>query len=188
MAHAALWFAGATPGLVLLWQGLQDRLGANPVETLTHATGLWALRLLLASLAITPLRRWVGWNVLAPYRRTLGLLSFGYAVAHAAVFAFFDHGLDVPAMLEDVVERPYITAGTTAFVCLLPLALTSTRGWIRRLGRRWRRLHRLAYVAATAGVLHYLWLVKADIAAPKAYAVVLIGLLAARLDVGSRRL
>ncbi len=158
-----------------------DGLGANPIEAITHETGAWGLRLLLATLAVTPLRRWTGWTWLAPYRRTLGLLCFSYACTHFATWALFDLGLDVGAIAEDVVKRPFVTAGLATLACLVPLALTSTRGWIRRLGRRWTRLHRLVYLAATLAVLHFWWGVKADVREPFVYAAVLALLLTARL-------
>jgi len=165
------------------WLGVgayRDALGANPIEAITHTTGDWALRFLLASLAITPLRRLTGWNRLIAYRRTLGLLAFAYAVLHVATYVVLDHWFDWARILADVRKRPYVTAGAVAVSCLLPLAVTSTRGWIRRLGRRWTALHRLAYVAAVAAVVHYWWLVKADVRAPFWYGGVLVLLLLAR--------
>jgi methionine sulfoxide reductase heme-binding subunit len=173
---------GLLPAAWLAVRAARGRLGAEPIETLTHFTGDWALRLLLASLAVTPARRLLGAPALAPYRRSLGLLAFFYACLHLAVYLFLDQGLDARAILEDVAKRPYVTAGLTAFLCLAPLAATSTRGTMRRLGRRaWLRLHRLAYVAAAAAVVHFLWLVKADLREPLIYAGVLAALLAARL-------
>ncbi len=172
---------GLLPAAGLLRAALADALGANPIETLTHVTGEWALRLLLASLAVTPLRRAFGWGFLAPCRRTLGLLAFLYAAMHLSVYVALDHFFAWDGILEDVFERPYVTAGATAFLCLLPLAVTSTRGWQRRLGARWVRLHRLAYVAAIAAVLHHLWLVKADLRGPLVEASVLAVLLGERL-------
>ena len=154
--------------------------GANPIEEITHVTGEWALRWLLVCLAVTPARRWLGWSWAAPLRRTFGLLSFGYASAHVATWCLLDLGLDPAAMAEDLLERRYIAAGATAFALLVPLALTSTRGMIRRLGQRWVTLHRLVYAAAIAAIVHYLWLVKADLAAPLAHAAILAVLLAAR--------
>ncbi len=171
---------GLLPAAGLAWAALTDGLGANPIETLTHVTGEWALRLLLASLAITPLRRTFGWAALAPCRRTLGLLAFAYAAVHLSVYVGLDHFFAGLSIVEDVLERPYVTAGATAFLCLLPLAVTSTRGWQRRLGARWVRLHRLVYVAAGAAVVHHLWLVKADLRAPLLEAAVLAVLLGAR--------
>jgi sulfoxide reductase heme-binding subunit YedZ len=166
-------------GLVL--GALRGTLGANPVETITHVTGEWALRLLLATLAITPLRRAAGWSFIAPWRRSLGLLTFLYATLHFATFLALDLGFEFSSLLEEVAERPYVTLGFSALLLLTPLALTSTRAWQRRLGRRWLTLHRLVYVAAGLAVLHFIWLVKADLAEPLAYAVVLAVLLGARL-------
>jgi len=143
-------------------------------------TGAWALRFLLASLAVTPLARLMRWSALRPYRRTLGLLCFGYVSLHVATFFVLDLGLDLGALGEEVRERPYVTLGFTAYLCLVPLAVTSTRAWQRRLGRRWVALHRLAYVAAALAVLHFVWLVKADLLEPSVYGAVLLALFAAR--------
>jgi sulfoxide reductase heme-binding subunit YedZ len=181
--HAAVVAAALVPAASLGWRAATDALGANPIEEITHETGETALRFLLASLAITPLRRAFGWSALAPYRRTLGLLAFGYACLHVATYVALDLFFDWAAIAEDVLERPYVTAGFAAFVCLVPLALTSTRGWIRRLGaRRWLALHRLVYAAGLAAVVHFLWLVKADLREPLIYAAALALLLAARVD------
>jgi sulfoxide reductase heme-binding subunit YedZ len=144
-------------------------------------TGEWTLRFLLATLAVTPLRRWLGWSGLAPYRRTLGLLAFGYGTLHFATYAVLDLWGAWETLIEDVLERPYVTAGFTGFVLMLPLALTSTRAWMRRLGKRWTTLHRLVYAAAIAGCLHFLWLVKADLFEPLVYSAILALLLAARV-------
>ncbi len=179
--HAGAIALGLAPLALLAIAGARDGLGANPIEAITHETGDWALRLLLATLAVTPLRRATGWSQLAPLRRTLGLLCFTYACAHLSTWAVLDLGLDPGAIAEDLRERRFVMAGLAAFSCLVPLAATSTRGSIRRLGRRWIRLHRLVYVAAFAAVLHFLWLVKADLREPLAYAAVLAVLLAARL-------
>jgi len=182
--RAALQTAAVTLGLgPLAWLGvraLRGDLGANPIEAVTHATGLAALRLLLVALAITPSRRWLGLRWLAPLRRTFGLLAFGYACLHLLTYVVLDQFFDWQAILEDVAKRPYITAGFFAFLCLSPLAATSTRAMVRRLGRRWKPLHRLAYVAAIAAVVHFLWLVKKDLREPLTYAVVLALLLAGR--------
>jgi len=172
---------GLLPLVALAAGAARGALGANPVETITHETGGWALRLLLATLAITPLRRLSGWAFVAPWRRSLGLLAFGYATLHFATFLVLDLGLDLSALGEEVAERPFVTLGFTTFALLAPLALTSTRGWQRRLGRRWVALHRLVYVAAGCAVLHFVWLVKADLAEPLAYGGVLAALLALRL-------
>jgi methionine sulfoxide reductase heme-binding subunit len=171
---------GLAPLGWLAYRALNDQLGANPIEAITHATGDAALRLLIATLAVTPARRWLRLHALAPLRRTLGLLAFFYATLHFLTYVWLDHYFDWDAIREDLAERPYATAGFFALVCLTPLAVTSTRGMIRRLGRHWKTLHRLAYVAAFAAVVHYVWLVKADLRAPLAYALVLAVLLAAR--------
>ena len=171
--------ACVAPGLVLAARAFADDLGVDPVETLLHVSGDWALRFLLACLAVTPLR-WLGWRSLAPHRRSFGLAAFGYAAGHALAYAVFDQGLDPAAILDDVAEHPWLTAGFASLVCLVPLAITSTRGWIRRLGRRWLALHRLVYVAAVAAVIHFVWLVKADHREPLLYAALLATLLAPR--------
>jgi len=179
--HAALvWIAGLVPLCVLVFDVATDGLGAEPVEEILHRTGGWALRLLLMSLAVTPLRRLMGWNALAPHRRTLGLLAFGYACLHLTTYLAFELEFDPAELEKSLVERPYITAGFTAFVLLLPLALTSTRRAQKRLGTRWQRLHRLVYLALTAASVHFLWAVKADLAEPLLYAGVAAMLLAAR--------
>jgi methionine sulfoxide reductase heme-binding subunit len=180
-AHLLLISLGLVPLGALALGAARDALGANPVETITHSTGGWALRLLLATLTITPLRRLTGWSFLAPWRRSLGLLAFGYATLHFATFLALDLGFDFSALGKEVAKRPYVTLGFSAFLLLTPLAITSTRGWQRRLGRRWLVLHRLVYFAAGLAVLHFVWLVKADLAEPLAYAAVLGGLLALRL-------
>jgi sulfoxide reductase heme-binding subunit YedZ len=168
----------------LAWLGVAaagDRLGANPIETITHATGGWALRFLLVSLAVTPARRWLGWGWAAPLRRSFGLIAFGYATLHASTWLVLDLGFDLEAMLDDLLERRYIAAGAIAYACLVPLALTSTRASIRRLGKRWVTLHQLVFAAAIAALVHFLWLVKADLLEPLCYAAALALLLALRL-------
>jgi len=177
--QAALVIACAAPLAGLIVRVAGGEL-ADPVEDITHLTGEWALRLLLASLAVTPLRRLFGWRGLAPFRRTLGLLAFGYALLHFATYVALDLGFDFAALAEDVGERLYITAGFAAFLLLLPLAITSTRGWQRRLGRRWLKLHRVVYAAGALAVLHFIWLVKADLREPLIYAALLAALLGAR--------
>lgn len=156
------------------------RLGANPVEQMTHVTGEWALRCLILCLAVTPLRRQFGWSFLAPYRRSLGLLAYAYAVAHFSVYLAFDLAFDLGFLFEDVAERPYITVGFLALLGLTPLAVTSTRAWQRRLGRRWTKLHRLVYPVVALVLLHFAWLVKADLLGPAVHAAVVALLLAAR--------
>lgn len=172
---------GAAPAALLVVRALAGDLGANPIESVTHATGAWALRLLLLTLAVTPARRLLGWTWLAPVRRTLGLLAFGYASLHFLTFVVLDHFFDWSLIAEDLLERPFISAGFAAFLCLLPLAATSTRAMMRRLGRRWQLLHRLVYLAAVAGVVHYAWGVKADLRGPLLHGAALAGLLGYRL-------
>ncbi len=157
------------------------RLGANPVEELLHRCGLWGFKFLLASLAITPLRLWLGWNWLIRFRRLLGLFAFFYILLHFLVYVVLDQGLDVGAVVEDVVKRPYITIGMAGLLLLLPLAVTSTRGMMRRLGPRWQKLHRLVYVIGILGVWHFYWQVKQDILEPVLYGLVLAVLLGARI-------
>ncbi len=169
------------PLLGLIAGFLRDDLGANPIETITHVTGDWTLRFLLLCLAITPARRWLGLAVLAPLRRTLGLTAFVYACLHLLTYVGLDQFFDGSALLEDVLERRFVTAGFAAFLCLVPLAITSTRRWHRRLGRRWVSLHRLVYLTADLGGVHYVWLTKADLRAPLVHAAILAILLLARV-------
>lgn len=169
------------PALWLAYRTALGDLGVNPVETLTLTTGIWALRLLLGSLAVTPLRRLTGWNGVIQYRRMLGLFAFFYASLHLLIYLVLDQGLEFRYIFGDIAKRPFITAGMVAFLLMAPLALTSTRGWIRRLGRRWQALHRLVYVSAVAAALHFLWKVKVIIGEPVYYAVILAVLLGFRL-------
>jgi sulfoxide reductase heme-binding subunit YedZ len=156
-------------------------LGTDPVAEITHTTGDWALRLLLATLAMTPLRRLLGAPWPIRFRRLLGLYAFFYACLHFATYLVLDLGGYWAQIFADIAKRPYITVGFTAWLLLLPLAITSTKGWIRRLGRRWGQLHRLVYVAAVLGVLHFVWLVKSDLREPLIYAAVLALLLGMRV-------
>ena len=178
-----LVFAAALVPLAwLVRRGLSGSLGANPIETITHETGLWTLRFLLVTLAVTPVRRLFGWNAVIGYRRMLGLFAFFYGGLHLVTYLWFDQFFSWGAIVRDVAKRPFITAGMAGFAAMVPLALTSTAGMIRRLGgRRWRALHRLVYLAAAAGATHYWWLVKADTRSPRVYAAVLAVLLLARL-------
>jgi sulfoxide reductase heme-binding subunit YedZ len=158
-------------------------LGVNPIEFITRFTGSWALIILIASLAVTPLRRITGWNELIKFRRMLGLFAFFYALLHFSTYLVLDHFFDFQAIGKDILKRPYVTAGFIGFVVMIPLAVTSTAAMIRRLGRRWQQLHRLVYVAAIAGVIHFYWLVKADITRPAQYGAVLALFLGYRLTV-----
>ena len=158
-----------------------DNLTANPIEYITRFTGSWALIILITSLAVTPLRRITGWNALISFRRMLGLFAFFYAALHFATYMFLDLFFDFSAIAKDIIKRPYITVGFTAFVLMIPLAITSTTAMIRRLGKRWQQLHYLVYVIAILGVVHFYWLVKADIRRPMQYGAVLALLLGYRL-------
>lgn len=177
-----LWkFFGPTPGDMGTWGG---GLGANPIEAITHATGDWTLRFLLITLAITPLRKLLGVPALIKFRRMFGLFAFFYASLHFTTYIWLDKFFNLHEMWLDIAKRKFITVGFTAFVLLIPLALTSTAGWIRRLGgKRWQALHRLIYISALAGVIHYLWLVKADIRKPLIYGAILAVLLSYRIVV-----
>ncbi len=173
----------AIPFGQLAYNAYAGDLGVNPIDTITRFTGSWTLIFLLACLSVTPLRRITGWNDVIKFRRMLGLFAFAYALSHFATYLVLDHFFDWQAIGKDILKRPYVTAGFTGFVIMIPLALTSTAGMIRRLGRRWQQLHRLVYLAALAGVIHFYWLVKADIRRPAQYAFVLLVLLGYRIAV-----
>ncbi|MBT8102333.1 MAG: sulfoxide reductase heme-binding subunit YedZ [Gammaproteobacteria bacterium] len=160
---------------------LTGRLGANPVEEIQDRFGIWALRFIMVTLAVTPIRRLTGWNWLARFRRMFGLFTFFYVLMHFLTWLFLDQGLLLSAILEDIVERPFITIGFVALLLLSALAATSTNGMRRHLGRRWQTLHNATYVIAVLGVWHYWWQVKKDITEPLTYAVILAVLLGARL-------
>lgn len=183
------WVLCLIPLALLVQRALTGGLGANPIEFVTHRTGFWGLVLLSSSLAVTPLRRLTRQQWLTPLRRTLGLFGFFYIALHFAIWIGLDRFFDWGDMLEDVLERPYITAGFTAFLLLLPLALTSTTGWQRRLGRRWLALHRLVYFAVPVAVLHFYWKrsSKMDIAEPLLFAAILAVLLASRIPIWLQR-
>lgn len=182
LVKPAVFLACLVPFAWLLWRVASDDLGTNPIETLNRYTGDWTLRLLLVTLAVTPLRRLTGWHQLMRLRRMLGLYAFFYATVHFLTYALIDQYLDLTAIVQDVAKRPFITIGFACFLLLIPLALTSTNGMVRRLGgRRWQRLHRLVYVIAAGGVIHFLWLVKSDIREPALYAAILAVLLGYRL-------
>ena len=166
----------------LAWRVWNQDVTANPTEFIQHFTGDWAIRLIVATLAVTPLRKLLGVPGLIRFRRMAGLFAFFYACLHVLTYLWLDKLFDFPAMLKDVGRRPFITAGFAAFVCLVPLAVTSTAGWIRRLGgKRWQRLHSLIYVTAIAAVVHYYWLVKSDIRQPMLYGTLVALLLAWRV-------
>lgn len=176
-----LYTIGFIPGLWVFWLGLNDQLGADPVKTLEHTLGLWALRFIIASLAVTPIRRFGGPN-LVRFRRALGLLAFFYACTHLSAYIIFDQGLDAHAILADIVKRPYITIGMFTFAILVPLAVTSNSTMIKRMGAAaWQRLHRWIYVAAIAAVAHFLMSVKSWPAEPLIYAAIVAALLLIRV-------
>lgn len=184
-ALKALAFAAALVPLATLVAGVTlypDWLGANPAEFITRSTGDWTLRFLLLTLAVTPLRKITGWHALARFRRMLGLFAFFYATVHLSSYLAFDHAFDLMAIVRDIVKRPFITVGFTTLVLMAPLAATSTNAMVKRLGaRRWTALHKLVYLIAPLGVLHFWWMVKRDVTEPAIYAVVLAVLLGWRL-------
>jgi sulfoxide reductase heme-binding subunit YedZ len=183
----AVWTGCLLPAAWLAADAATGRLGANPIEEVLHRTGWWALTLLLLSLSITPLRRLTGWNRLIRYRRLLGLFAFAWASAHFLGYVILDQWFAWPYIAEDIAERPFILVGFAAWLLLLPLAVTSTTGWIRRLGKRWQILHRVVYVAAGLGALHFLWKVKADTREPLIFIGILAVLLLLRLPIVARR-
>jgi sulfoxide reductase heme-binding subunit YedZ len=176
-----VFLAAFAPAAWLLTSALSDNLGANPIEAITRSLGDWALRFLLLTLALSPLRRLTGWHWLPGYRRMFGLYAFFYAALHLSSYIVLDQFFYWPAIWDDLLRRPYISVGLLSFLLLIPLAATSTGGWMRRLGRRWKLLHRLVYFSAIGGVFHYYMLVKADTTSPLVYAAILAVLLLLRL-------
>ena len=189
-AKPLIFAAALSPALWLAFRTYAGRLSANPIEDLTLTTGIWALRFLVITLAITPLRRLTGWNRLIQYRRMLGLFAFFYGCLHLSVW-LTDRWLDplfgVDLIIDDIAKRPFITMGMIAFLAMVPLAITSTKGWIRRLGKRWTLLHRLIYLSAVAAAIHYLWKVKVAVGSPVYYALIIAALLAFRVVWALRR-
>ena len=182
VVRPALNLASILPLAWLLFALLTGLVMGDQVKFMQHVTGDTALTCLMLTLLITPLRRVSGWNEIIKLRRFIGLTAFWYACLHLTTYLVFDQSLDVGEITVDIQKHPWVLVGFTAFLCLVPLALTSTNGWIRRLGgKRWQRLHRLVYVGASAGVLHYFWLVKKDIRAPLTYGLILIVLLGSRI-------
>jgi len=184
---AAVFALCLVPFAHLVWGVAYDALGANPVEAVTHSTGWWTLFLLCATLTVTPLRRATGANWLLKLRRMLGLYAFFYVALHFLTYIWLDQWFDLAAIAGNVLQRPYITVGFTAFLLLVPLAATSTDAMQRRLGRNWQRVHRFIYLIAAFGVLHFWWLVKRDITQPAIFALVLSCLLGVRLYWSLRR-
>ncbi|KWI42478.1 protein-methionine-sulfoxide reductase heme-binding subunit MsrQ [Burkholderia stagnalis] len=182
-ARALVFAAGLYPLARVVMFGLTDRLGANPIEFVTRSTGLWTLVMLCVTLGVTPLRRMTGVAALLRLRRMLGLFAFFYATLHFTTYLWFDKWFDLAAILKDVGKRPFITIGFAAFVLLIPLAATSPRAMVRRLGRHWATLHRTIYAVALFGVLHFWWMKagKHDLAQPKLYAAIVAALLGWRV-------
>ncbi len=178
---AVLFGIALFPVFRLLWLGYSHQLGANPIEFITRSLGTWTLVFLMITLGITPLRKLSGWNWLVRLRRMAGLYAFFYALLHFITYIWLDQFFDMPAILKDVVKRPFITVGFAAFVMLIPLAITSTNAMMKKLGKRWQTLHRLLYAIAIFSVVHYWWLVKKDITQPLIYAAVLSVLLGFRV-------
>ena len=181
--YKALIFANAlVPMAFLAYDGVEGRLGVNPIEFFLRTAGVLTLLFLLVTLLISPLRKLFGWNNLIKYRRMLGLFSFFYGCMHLVTYSIFDKGLNMPAIVGDVVQRPFIAVGMGAFLMLVPLSITSTNGMIKRLGgKRWARLHRLTYVAAALGVIHFWMIVKSDVFYPAMFGLTLVVLLGYRL-------
>ncbi len=180
-AKPLVFVLALTPLAWLVFIVLTGRTSANPAEDILLTTGGWALKFLLITLAITPVRRLTGWNAIIQYRRMFGLLAFFYASVHLLSYIAFDRFFEFAEVLTDIAKRPFITAGMVAFTLMVPLAVTSTKGWIRRLGRRWQLLHRLVYVSAIAGCVHFIWKVKVVLGEPVYYAAFLVLLLGFRL-------
>jgi sulfoxide reductase heme-binding subunit YedZ len=171
------------PVFSLVWNAFYGDLGANPVETITHQTGDWALRFLLITLAISPLRQWFGLVALIRFRRMLGLTVFFYVSCHFMIWLVADHSFNFADMFEDVIDRPYITLGFSALLLLIPLAVTSNQAMVRRLGKGWKKLHKLTYLIAILAMLHFIWQVKADYLEAGIYAVITIALLLQRIKI-----
>jgi sulfoxide reductase heme-binding subunit YedZ len=180
-AKPALFLLCLVPLGVMAFDALTGRLAAEPIKDLTHRTGTWGITCITATLAVTPLRRLTGWNRLQSFRRMLGLFGFFYIGLHFLVYLVLDQFFDWHTIVKDIAKRPYITVGFTGLLLMVPLAVTSTRGWVRRLGKRWVPLHALIYVTALAGIVHFTWSQKKDITRPTRYAAVLVVLLGARL-------
>ena len=184
----AVFVLSLLPLLLLAWRGFHQDLGANPIEFITHATGTWTLRFLILTLAITPLRKLLKQPQLIRFRRMLGLSAFFYGCLHLLTYLWLDKFFNLADILKDIEKRRFIMAGFTAYMAMVPLAITSTAGWIRRLGgKQWQRLHRLVYLSALAGVVHYYWLVKSDVRLPLLYGFLVSALLLYRIVLRARR-
>lgn len=188
ISQGAVHLASLAPLAALIWDGLHDQLTANPIQAMTFRTGKTALVLLALSLACTPLSAVFGLRQAAKWRRPLGLYAFLYASLHFLIFLGLDYGLDFVLLREAIFEKRYALVGFAAFLLLLPLAITSTRGWMRRLGKRWKRLHRAVYLAGILVIVHYVWLVKADRREPLLWGAIVLFLLSLRLPAVRRRI
>ncbi len=177
-----IFLASLLPAIILTWQLLNDELSANPIDDITDATGTWILRFLCITLAVTPLKKISGWNWVGQFRRMLGLFAFFYASLHFTTYIYLDQFFDWESIVEDVAKRPFITVGFASFALLIPLAVTSFNKAIKWLGgKRWKWLHRLVYLISIGGVIHYLWLVKADKQRPMTYGGIVLILLGIRI-------
>jgi len=181
LIKAVIFAAALVPAAALVYSFYTNDLTSNPLDYITKQTGWWSLALLVITLTVTPIRRFTGWNQIIRLRRMLGLFSFFYAVLHLLTWIVLGSLFDLPTMIEDVVKRPFITIGMATFLILLSLAVTSNQWSLRRLGRRWQSLHRLVYLAAVGAVVHFWWLVKADITEPRRWAFGVAGLLGLRV-------
>ena len=169
------------PLLRLVYLGFNDGLGANPIEFVERSTGTWALVFLMLTLSMTPMRQWTGVNLFAQLRRMLGLFMFFYACLHIISYAWLDHWFDIHEIYLDIIKHPYVLVGFSAFLLATPLAITSTKSMMKRLGGRWKTLHRLVYIIGVLAILHFLWLVKKDHTEPLIYAAVFLSLIALRI-------
>jgi sulfoxide reductase heme-binding subunit YedZ len=188
VAKPAVFLALSAPFITMAFDATRGGLSANPIEDVLHRSGLWGLRILILSLAITPLKRLFGWNRLIRFRRMVGLFAFFYLALHFSIYLGLDRFFSIDDIAEDIALRPFITVGFASLLLLLPLAVTSTKKMVKRLGaRRWTRLHRLVYPAAIGGVIHYIWAVKLDTREPIVYAVLLGILLTLRVPMWSEQ-
>ena len=181
LIKSAVFIACLLPLGLIVFDGFQNNLTADPIEEILHRTGIWTLRILLVTLAMTPLRILTGSAVFIRVRRMLGLFTFFYASLHLTVYTWLDLGLDWSHLFEDVIERPYITVGMLAWLLMLPMAITSNRAMIRKMGQSWKRLHQAIYVVIGLGCLHFIWLVKSDITEPLIYTGIGLSLLLFRI-------
>ena len=184
----AVFLLALLPISLLLLRAYNNQLGANPIETITDSTGIWTLRMLAITLAISPFRMLTGATVLLRFRRMLGLFSFFYASLHFLTYIWLDQYFDWPFIVEDIIEHPYVIVGFCAFLILLSLAITSPKRMVRKLGKHWKKLHRLVYPAAFLGCLHYIWLVKSDIREPLLYFGIFTLLMLLRLPVVQKKM